>query len=109
MKLNRTGAHPPRAGITLEDEDHPPGPGPRRAGREHPLDLLTTLGQQEGVPRLGGYRLGWGRAPRKPTAADQGEEGGGRRRGSAHPRGADTKGPPPTKGSTTISCISRGR
>lgn len=108
MKLNRTGAHPPRAGITLEGEDHPPELGPWREGREHPLDLLTTLGQHEGVPRLGGYRLGWGRAPRKPTAADQGEEGGGRR-GSADPQGADTKGPPPTKGSTTISRISRGR
>lgn len=60
MKLNRTGAHPPRAGITLEDEDHPPGPGPRREGREHPLDLLTTLGQQEGSHDWGA--TGWGGA-----------------------------------------------
>lgn len=98
MKLNRTGDPPPRAGITLEGEDHLPGPGPRREGRKHPPDLLTTLksGPRSagGVPTTGGCRLGWGRAPRKPTAADQGEEGQQRQeKGSVDPQGADTKDP----------------
>lgn len=91
MKLNRTRDHPPRAGITLEGEDHLPGPGPRREGRKHPPDLLTTLksGPQSagGVPTTGGLQAGVGQGSQETHGCRPG-------RGGAAAAGEGVSGPP---------------